>query len=786
MHQEHYHIPEEEGKDGNVKDLLQRYLRNWKWFLLSLTVCLVAGFVYLRYQAPMYDVSATILIKDDKKGTVPSELSAFEDLGILKGSNSIDNEIEILKSRSLMQRVVNELKLNVSYFSYGRPIEHERYSTTPVRISWSFDDSLGVFEGNWLLNAESATQFTLKNGTTEEVLGKYHFGDSVQTGSGKIVFARTPYFTDTYLNKNFRVVVNPVGRTVDGYLNALKVEPVNKNSSAIMISLRNSLPDKAVAIVNNLIKQHNLDAIEDKNEVSRNTANFINERIKFITSELSDVETEAEGFKTKNKLTDISSEAELFLKTGSESEMSLLEAGTQLKLVEYMYDDLQKRSSPADLIPANLGLQDVAIAATIGDYNKLVLERNRMLRNAGEKNPVIENIDTQLLGMRASLKESLMNLKTALVIKMKELNRQEGGINSKIASVPRYEREFRVIQRQQQIKEALYLYLLQKREETNIALAVAVSNTKIVDAAYENDKVVAPKRQVIYLISLLGGILLPVLVFYLIDMFDTKVHGRKDIDQLRLPFLGDIPLSDSPEKLVVSRGDNSGIAEAFRLLRTNVDFMLGSAQTTGRTIFVTSTVGKEGKSFVALNLAASLAISGKKTLLVGMDLRAPKILKYLNLADKRGLTDFVMSGDLDPNGYVFSPKEIDGLNILPSGSIPPNPSELLMNERIAALFAALRDNYDYIIVDTAPIGMVTDTLLLNPYADAFVYVVRANYLDKRLLSIAESAFREKRLANMAVLLNGSDHSKGYGYGYGYGGYGYGNDKGRKWWQRKHS
>lgn len=784
MEQEHYNFSVEDNQEGNVKDLLLRYLRNWKWFALSVVVCLILGFVYLRYQAPVYEVNATILIKDDKKGAISSELSAFEDLGIFNSNNNIDNEIEILKSRSLMRRVVNELKLNISYFSYGRPIEHERYSNTPILVGYSVRDTLQPFEGNWLLNPESERDFTLRNGETEEVIGKYHFGDSISTEQGKIAFTTTSSFSSSYLNKNFRIMISPLDNVVDAYLNALKVEPVSKNSNAIVISLRNPLPDKAKSIVNNLIRQHNLDAIEDKNEVSRNTANFINERIKYITTELSDVETEAEDFKTKNKLTDITSEAELFLKTGSESEMSLVEAGTQLKLVEYMYDDLLKRTNSEDLIPANLGLQDVAIASTINDYNKVVQERNRILRNAGEKNPVVENIDSQLQGMRASLKESLANLKTALVIKIKELNKQEGGINSKIASVPRYEREFRVIQRQQQIKEALYLYLLQKREETNIALAVTVSNAKIIDAAHSNGRMVAPKRQVIYLLSLLMGVLLPVIFFYVADLLDTRVHGKKDIDKLKLPFLGDIPLSDSKNKIVVSRNDNSGIAEAFRLLRTNVDFMLGSDRPSGKTVFVTSTIGQEGKSFVGLNLAASLAISGKKTLLVGMDLRAPKILKYLNLEDKKGLTNLVMSGDMNVADYIFSSQELEGLDILPSGSIPPNPAELLMNPGIKKLFDILRQQYDYIVVDTAPVGMVTDTLLLNAYADAFVYVVRANYLDKRLLSIAETVFKEKRLSNMAVLINGSDHSKGYGYGYGYGGYGYGADKPRRWWQRK--
>ncbi len=785
MDQEHYKLPSaEEGSEGHIKDILQKYVHNWKWFLLSIAVCLVLGFVFLRYQTPIYEVNATILIKDDSKGGVSSELSAFEDLGILKNGNNINNEIEILRSRSLMSRVVKELKLNVSYFSYGRPIEHERYGNTPILLEYTAYDTLTPFSGDWLVNPESPRKFTLKDSESGDLIGSYRFGDTVVLKTGKLVLSTSPFFTASYLNKDFRIVVSTVEEAATAFLATLKVNPVSDASNVLVISMRNPLSDKASDIVNNLIKQHNLDAIEDKNQVSNNTAAFINERIRYITMELSDVETEAEQFKTKNKLTDISSEAELFLKTGSEGEMSLLEAGMQLKLVEYMYEDLLKRNNASDFIPSNLGLQDVSIAATISEYNKGVQERNRILKNAGEKNPLVENMDAQLAGMRNSLKESLANLKTSLLIRIRELSRQEGGINSKIAAVPKYEREYRVIQRQQQIKEALYLYLLQKREETNIALAVTVANAKIVDAAHSNGEMVAPKRKVIYLLSLLAGILLPVIFFYVADLLDTRVHGRKDIEKMKLPFLGDIPLSNSKNKIVVSKTDNSGIAEAFRLLRTNVDFMLGSDRSSGKAIFVTSTIGQEGKSFVALNLAASLAISGKKTLLVGMDLRAPKILKYLNLEDKNGLTNLIMSGKMDVANYIFRAQELEGLDILPSGSIPPNPAELLMSPRIKDLFDLLKQQYEYIVVDTAPVGMVTDTLLLNAYADAFVYVVRANYLDKRLLSITETVFKEKRLSNMAVLINGSDHSKGYGYGYGYGGYGYGADKPRRWWQRK--
>jgi len=327
--------------------------------------------------------------------------------------------------------------------------------------------------------------------------------------------------------------------------------------------------------------------------------------------------------------------------------------------------------------------------------------------------------------------------------------------------------------------------LLQKREETNIALAVTVANAKIIDKAYGKGEPVAPKKKVIFFGAVFLGLILPIIFLYIKDILDNKVHGKRDIDKIGVPFLGDIPNTDSKNKIVVSKGDSSSVAEAFRLLRTNVDFMMSGLKGSGRTIFLTSTLGKEGKSFIALNLASSIAISGKKVLLIGMDVRAPKILEYLDLENTAGLTNYISDPEMDLEQVILKKSINENLDILPSGAIPPNPAELLMNERVQTMFDYVRTKYDYIIVDTAPIGMVTDTLLLSKYADAFVYVVRAYYLDRRLLSVAEDLYKEKRLPNMAILINGTDKEKGYGYGYGYGygGYGYGHEKPRPFWKR---
>jgi tyrosine-protein kinase Etk/Wzc len=772
--------------DNNIINTVHRYVSHWKWFVISIVVTLLLAFVYVRYKTPKYEVSASILVKDDKKGAGLSELSAFEDLGLLSKSNNIDNEIEVLKSRSLMTLVAKELRLNVRYFVEKSPIDQERYTDTPVFLRFTDGDST-VYESSTELRVKiiSPTEFKLEE--KGESLGTFQFGKEVKTALGKIeLIVLNKDEIASLKGSTIRIEVPPLEYVVDSYRRELKVDPVNKTSSVINISLKGPLRDKLEALVNNLIKQHSADVIADKNQVSKNTADFINERIRFITAELSTVESEVEEFKTKHKLVDVESEAKLFLESSSASELELLDASTQKALADYMYEYMVKHGKPEDLLPANLGLNDLAVSQQITEFNKVVLERNRILRSSSEKNPVVDNLTGQLQSMSESIKQALSNYKAALQIKIKELGRQEEGLTSRIATVPKYEKEYRMIQRQQQIKETLYLYLLQKREETNIALAVTVANTKVIDKAHGGSEPVSPKTKIIYFIAFLAGIVMPIVILYVIDLLDTKVHGKRDIDKIGVPFLGDIPQSISKERVVVAKGENSSVAEAFRLLRTNVDFMLsGKHGEKGKTVFVGSTLSKEGKSFIALNLASSIAISGKKVALLGLDIRAPKVLQYFNLPDTIGVTNFVSDKSVKLDDIIVRYPGNENLYLLPSGAIPPNPAELLMDPRIKDLFEQLKATFDYVIVDTAPIGMVTDTLLLTSYADAFIYVVRAYYLDRRLLNVAEDLYKSQRLSNMAILINGTDKEKGYGYGYGYGygGYGYGHEKPRSLWKR---
>jgi len=498
-----------------------------------------------------------------------------------------------------------------------------------------------------------------------------------------------------------------------------------------------------------------------------------------ISAELVTIEGTAEQFKSKNRMVDAQQGANYFLESSSLNERELVAANTQMTLVSYMLDELNQRES-SELLPGNIGLADPGIINLISEYNSLVLQRNRVLKSSSVKNPIIVGIDSQLNVLKNNLKSSLKSLESSSQIKINALNVQSGKINSRIASVPKNEREYKDIVRQQETKNALYLFLLQKREESILSNAVNIDKAKIIDSAYSNGIPVSPKKMIIFLASILLGIIVPFVFIYLKDLLDTKVHDEYDLNKVKIPYLGDIPLSFSKKDIFIKENDNSNIAEAFRYVRTNINFMLDSKNNC-KTVFVTSTQGHEGKTFTAINLASSLAISGKKTLLLGMDLRAPKITKYLDLEEILGVSNYIKNSSLTLNEITEDYTKIDNLHLVNSGDIPPNPVELLMSKRVNELFDEAKERYEYIIVDTAPVGMVTDTMQISNFADLTIFVVKANFLDKRMLHISERMHNENKLRNMAFLINGSDHSKGaYGYGYGYG---YGKHQTKPWYMK---
>jgi capsular exopolysaccharide synthesis family protein len=767
----------------NLRLQLENYLFHWKWFVLGVAVALLGAFLYLRYTPNQYSVSTTILVKDESKGGLASELSAFEDLGLMGGSKaSLDNEMELLKSKSLAERVAKTLGLNVSFFREGRVMKSELFKkAAPVKINFFSPDSVFYkLDTTFMVKITSESTFTLKDAEGKESKD-HNFGALVKMSFGEMSVTplRKGKFED---NEEIIVQIVPFESAVNRYKNALQIQEVSKKSSVLRLSLIDPVKLKAEEILDNLVAQYNNDAVEDKNILAKSTNEFINQRIVIINEDLSTVEKGAEQFKTANQLTDLATEAGLAVQSKSEIEKNLLDLNTQLKLAEYVSDYVNANSG--ELIPANMGIGDASVDGNTEKYNQLVLERNRILKGSTEKNPTIINLNGQIKSLEQSIKQSLAATKASLKISLKAIKGQENRFASTISEVPKQERVFRDIQRQQQIMETIYLYLLEKREENAITMAVTQPSAKIIDTAYGSNIPVAPKRNIIYLAALLLGLLIPFGVIYVRSLIDNKIHTRKDVESVvKAPILGDVPKTKSAKKIVVSDSDRSSIAESFRLLRTNINFMLTGVKEGGKTIFITSTISGEGKTFVAINLAAVLSLTNKKVLLIGADIRKPKIGDYLELTYEKGLTHYLIDNDLKITDIIKSVSELN-FDFIGSNLIPPNPSELLMNGRFEDVLAYGKQHYDYVIVDTAPVNLVTDTLLLSHLADMFIFVVRANYLDKRLLSIPKMIYEAKRLPNMAMLINCTDLERGYGYGYGYGYTYYEENKVKKPWYKR--
>jgi tyrosine-protein kinase Etk/Wzc len=778
-----FNIASHDEEGINLREELDKYLIHWKWFVGIVLVAILCAFLFLRYATPQYMVASKILIKEEG-GSISSELEAFQDLGIMGGSEgNIANELHLLKSRSLTASVVKDLKLNVSYFVKGNIKETEVYGErVPFELVFlNSKEAYTSLNTTFYIKATSNSEFELFS-EKEQLTATIPFGEEFSLGTYKaILYVKNKTVLSENTNR-FRIRVQPTEQLIETLIQSIQIATMDKKSTVLRLSMKHPVREKAMAIINTLVVNYNKAGVNDKSEVGQRTALFINERLDLIEEDLSLVDSRAEIYKKDNKLTSVESDSELFVAQVSENEKALFDITTQMHLVDFMDAYLKKNEGSFELLPANLGFEDVSIASLSNKYNEVVLERSRILQGSSDQNPMVKNLEFQLLSYQKSIRESLVNVKASLTITLRELTRQDKKLNNKIGAIPTIEREYRNIKREQGIKEALYLYLLQKKEENEITLAVTTANSKVIDLAYGSPVPVAPRKNIVLLASVLIGLMIPFVVIYTNDLLDNKIHSRKDLEKtLSIPILGDIPLNESKEHIVVKKGSRSSSAEAFRLLRTNLDFMLTEDKENAKTIFLSSSVSGEGKSFISINLACALALSGKKVALLGMDLRAPKITEYIDMAQKKGITNYIMDDGLELNDLKINMSKHQGLDIYPSGIIPPNPAELLMHPRVEELFEKTKVSYDYVVVDTAPVNLVTDTLMIANKADLFIYVTRANYLDKRLLEVPKNLYKEKRLPNMAMLLNGTDYTKGYGYG-NYGAYGYGQKASGPWWK----
>lgn len=764
--------------DFDLKAFFDKYLIHWKWFGLGVGICLILAFLYLRYTIPQYQASTTILVKDEKKGGMLSELSAFADIGGLAGGmkSNVDNEIEILKSRTLIENTVKKLNLTVSIVFKGKIIDNELYKEAPIEVIL-INPEKHFYKSKMNLNYKelNSDTFELKNETLDENskvytgTNKFHYGEIITTRNGQMIINKTKFISKKIKEseREIKIVISPLEDVVDSFRERLVVNPISKTSSVVEILIKDPVVKKAEDFLDNLIAIYNSNAATDKNFIAENTSEFINNRLEIITQELDGVEKNVESFKSSNKITDIESEAKLYVEGSDEYVKKGVEAEIQLNVISSMLNFI-KKSTSSDLLPANIISSQGDASNLIDSYNALILDRNRILKSATAENPSVIKLEQQIASLKANVTASLLRMQSNLTIQKNDLKRSEGLLNNKIEKIPVQEHQFRVIARQQKVKEELYLYLLQKREETAISLAATEPNARVIDAGKALKIPVSPKKNIIYLGALLLGLLIPFGIIYVVDLLDTKIKSRLDLEgKTLIPFVGDVPTSDSPSDIIKADSRTSS-AEALRIIRTNLEFILSKAdENRAKTIFLTSTFPKEGKTFVSANLAGTFALSGKKVLLVGMDIRNPRLDEYFALPG-RGFTNYLSSKDVKLDDLIVKQDGFDNFYILPAGVIPPNPAELLMSNKVDDLFKTLKTQYDYIIVDTAPVSLVTDTLLIAKHADCFIYVARANFLEKRMLNIPNELYKANKLPNMCLLLNDTDSTKGYGYGYGYG------------------
>ena len=761
----------------HLRDTLDKYLVHWKWFLIGISSCLLFAFLYLRYTTPQYQATTTILVKDEKKGSMLSELSAFSDLGLAAGfKGNVDNEIEILKSRTLVESTVRKLNLNITLFIKGSLIDSEIYGNSPIDVNF-INRTPKFYSTDMVFNCINFSNdyFEIENETSDSesklLLNskkKFKFGELIRTAYGDLIINKSGQNESIFKNSNISITitVSPLEEVVESFQKRLNVTSMSKTTSVVSLSITDPIIKKAEDFLDQLVKIYNENAAADKNFISETTSKFIANRLTLITQELEGVEQDVESFKRTNQLTDVETEAKLYIEGSSDYNKKVLETEIQLNMIASMMEFIKKATN-SDLLPTNIIAGESDASGLINSYNQLVLDRNRILKTATILNPTVIKIDQQIASLKSNVSASLKQMQSNLYIQKKDLKGKEGDLNNKIGKIPVQERQFRVIARQQKVKEELYLYLLQKREETAISLAATEPNARVVDAAKALKKPVSPKRTIIYLAAFLLGFIIPFGVINISDLLDNKIKSRLDLEgKTKIPFIGDIPTSDSPFEIMNSNSRTSS-AEALRIIRSNLEFMVNKDnENQAKKFFVTSSFPQEGKTFVSANLAATFALSGKKVLLIGMDIRSPRLDKYFTIPNK-GLTNYLSTNGININDLIIKQKGYDDFYVLPAGIIPPNPAELLMGKKVEELFESLKSQYDYIIVDTAPIGLVADTLLIAKYADCFIYVFRANFLGKRMLNIPNSLYKEKKLPNMCLLLNDTDSTKGYGYGYGY-------------------
>ncbi|GAB4033265.1 GumC family protein [Spirosoma gilvum] len=758
---------EEKETPFNLRLFFLKYLRYWYWFILSLILTIGGAYIYLRYATPIYQVSAVLLIKKQDKAQADDILKAFESG---QGDKIVENEIELLKSRTLMQRVVDDLNLSVSYFKKGEiRQEEEIFGTSPI---WVYPGALteSAYKEPVYISIINKQYFELQNKEGQSK-GRFSFSENLKNSYGTF-----RVFLNDSLRRSkenlIKVTFSNRESLAEYYQKAIDVELINQKSTVLKLTIEDAVPNKGKAILSKLLEAYTYSALADKNREATNTLHFIDERLRLITGELGNVEKDVESYKSAQGITDLSAEGNLFLEAVKDNDSKLNEVDLHLKILDGV--EAYLKSSQSGVAPATLSVTDPVLIELLTKLNELETQQEKYARTTQTDNPFLQTINAQVANTKKAIQENVTNQRNNLLVTRASLEGLNKRFESSIRTIPRKEREFLNIKRQQGIKESLYLLLLQKKEETAISYASTVTDSRIVDDPYSAPKPIKPNKTNIYLIAFMVGLLIPIGIISVSDLLNDKVQSKREIEnQTGLSVFGEI--MEKPKNLkdnILDIKGNSIIAEQFKILRANLQYAAtGIELGKGQVILLTSSISGEGKSFISINLASSLALLDKRVILLELDLRKPKIASYLNVSNgkSRGISNFLIGQS--EIGDLITPTSLNpNLYIIPSGPIPPNPSELLSNGRIKVLLDALRGQFDYIIVDTPPVSLVADAPLISPYVDTAFYLVRFGYTPRTYLSFLANLQNGKKFKSLNVIFNGIDYrsSQDYGYGYSYG------------------
>jgi tyrosine-protein kinase Etk/Wzc len=740
------------------------YLRYWKWFLFSTVIALALGYVYLKLVTPKYKIETDLLIKPDKSSS-NSQNDLLQDLNLFTSDKIIDNEVQILQSKDILEKVIRSLNLQTSYFLVKGVRKREQYGFVPFEVKLVKPYS----------SADPDLKYAIRliDTTTAEVNGKkVALNTLYQINAGQIIISRKAKWEGPF-NELYNIKFNDIDDLIEEYSKLLKVDPISKQATVLTISLEDAIPERGKDFLNKLLEEYNNAAVEDKNIVNTNTFSFISHELDSIKGNLGSVEKNVQDYKSQNGIANIDAQSEILLQGIGDNDVQLNKVVIQLNVLQNLENYLKANNNDPSSLPSMLGIDDATLLGLVASLGEAQQRRLSLLQTVTETNPLVGSYDDQITALKNAIIISVQNLKKGLEITRQNLADKDKKFESSIKQVPSHERGLLDVMRQQHLQDTLYMYLLQKKEETAMKLASGVADSRTIDHARSSKRPVKPVKALAYVTFFLLGLIVPASVIYTKKALNFRISKKLDIEKVTsVPIIAEISQSDSQSILLTVEKPRSIVAEQIRALRTNLQFIIPNVNQ--KTILFTSSVSGEGKSFISLNLGSSLVLSGKKVVILELDLRKPKLHAGLNIDNTEGLSTYLI-GKVDYKDILFEIPMQKGYYIIPSGPIPPNPAELLGNGGIATLIEHLKKEFDYIILDAPPVGLVTDAQILSSYADATMFIVRHNYTAKNHIYAIENLYKQKKFKNLNIVLNSIKFQEGYGYGgYGYGyGYGYG-------------